>query len=120
MLVAMAGCARSNAPATVAARAAADETPEHTFPAAKAAPIRRPVKPYASRELGWSIDLGVPWFEWPAVRDRVPVAEYGATCCDASVVIPAVPLLGLRPPAEITVPGLPCLLGVWNATELVP
>ena len=118
MLVAMAGCARSNAPATVAARAAADERPEHTFLAEKAAPIRRPVKPYASREMGWSIDLGVPWFEWPAVRDRVPAAEYGATCGDASVVIAAVPLLGHRPPLEMTVAALLSLLEVRNPREL--
>src|SRR2546423_2725978 len=87
-------------------------------PAARAAPVRRPVKPYASRDLGWSIDLGAPWMEWPSVQDRVPAAEYGATCGDASVLVAAVPLLGHRPPLEVAVPALLSLLEVPNAQDL--
>ena len=86
--------------------------------AARAAPVRRPAKPYASRDLGWSIDLGVPWMEWSAVQDRVPAAEYGATCGDASVLVAAVPLLGHRPPLEVAVPALLSLLEVRNTQDL--
>ena len=87
-------------------------------PAARAAPIRRPAKPYASRDLGWSIDLGPPWMEWRGVQDRVPAAEYGATCGDASLLIAAVPLLGHRPPLDAAVPALLSLLDVRNAEDL--
>lgn len=87
-------------------------------PAARAAPVRRPARPYASREAGWSIDLGAPWMEWRAVQDRVPAAEYGATCGDASVVVASVPLLGHRPPLDVAVPALLSLLEVRNAQDL--
>ncbi len=87
-------------------------------PAARAAPVRRPAKPYASRDLGWSIDLGPPWMEWRGVQDRVPAAEYGATCGDASLLIAAVPLLGHRPPLDAAVPALLSLLDVRNAEDL--
>jgi len=86
--------------------------------AQRAAPVRRPARPYASRDLGWSIDLGVPWMEWTAVQDRIPAAEYGATCGDASLVVAAVPLLGHRPPLEVAIPALLSLLEVRNAEGL--
>jgi len=87
-------------------------------PAARAAPVRRPAKPYASKDLGWSIDPGPPWMEWRGVQDRVPAAEYGATCGDASLLVAAVPLLGHRPPLEAAVPALLSLLDVRNAEDL--
>jgi hypothetical protein len=87
-------------------------------PAARAAPVRRPAKPYASKGLGWSIDLGLPWQEWRNVQDSVPAAEYGATCGDASLLVAAVPLLGHRPPFDVAVPALLALLDVSNGEDL--
>ena len=86
--------------------------------AARAAPVRRLAKPYASKDLGWSIDLGVPWLEWREVGVRVPAADYGATCGDASLAIVAVPLLGHRPPLDVAVPALLSLLDVRGGEDL--
>ena len=87
-------------------------------PAARVAAARRPAKPYASKDLGWSIDLGVPWMEWGAVQESVPAAEYGATCGDASLLVAAVPLLGHRPPLDVVVPALLLLIDVHNGEDL--
>jgi len=87
-------------------------------PAARAAPVRRAAKPYASNELGWSIDLGLPWLEWRGVSESVPAAEYGARCGDASLLIAAVPLLGHRPPLDVAVPALLSLVDVRNGEDL--
>ena len=87
-------------------------------PAAAAAPVRRPAKPFASKDLGWSIDLGVPWLEWRGVSENVPAAEYGATCGEASVLVAAVPLFGHRPPLDVAVPALLSLLDVRNGEDL--
>ncbi|HKC60293.1 MAG TPA: hypothetical protein VKB92_09415 [Myxococcales bacterium] len=87
-------------------------------PAARIAPVRRPVKQYASKDLGWSIDLGMPWMEWGAVQESVPAAEYGARCGDGSLVVVAVPLLGHRPPLDVAVPALLSLLDVRNGEDL--
>ena len=87
-------------------------------PAARAAPVRYAAKPYVSKDLGWSIDLGAPWLEWRNVSERVPAAEYGATCGEASFAIAAVPLLGHRPPLDVAVPALLALLDVRGGEDL--
>jgi hypothetical protein len=87
-------------------------------PAARIPPPRRPAKPYASADVGWSIDLGAPWTEWRSVRDRIPAAEYAATCGDASIAVAAVPLLGFRVPADAAVASLLELLEIRSPQEL--
>jgi hypothetical protein len=87
-------------------------------PGARAVPVRRPAKRYASRDSGWSIDLGVPWMAWPGFKDGLPAAEFGASCGDASVVVASVPLLGHRPPLDVAVPALLTLLEVRDAQDL--
>lgn len=86
--------------------------------AARVEPPRRPAKPYVSADLGWSIDLGPPWIEWRSLRERIPAAEYGATCGDASVAIAAVPLLGHRLPLDTTLDALLLLLDLHPAQEV--
>jgi hypothetical protein len=85
---------------------------------ARAAPVRRRAKPYSSAEAGWSVDLGVPWTEGSTPQDAFPAAEYGASCGDASLVVAGVPLLGHRPPLDVTVAALLGLLDVDNGQEL--
>lgn len=101
-------------------------------PRARAAPVRRPARRYVSRDLGWSIDLGVPWTEGPGIGDGLPAVEYAAACGDASLVVASVPLLGHRPPLDVAVPALLALLdvqaqdlprrplrvGSWSGSEL--
>jgi len=75
-------------------------------PAARAAPVRRPARPYASREAGWSIDLGAPWMEWRAVQDRV-----------LDVAVPALlSLLEVRNAQDL--PRRPLRVGSWTGVEL--
>jgi hypothetical protein len=87
-------------------------------PAARVEAPRRPAKPYAAPDHGWSIDLGLPWLEGRGLRDRLPAAEYAATCGDASVAIASIPLFGRRPPADEIVAGLLPLLDIHPAAEL--
>ncbi|MFL5608264.1 MAG: hypothetical protein ACJ8AD_17560 [Gemmatimonadaceae bacterium] len=48
----------------------------------------------------------------------IPAAEYGATCGDASLAVASVPLLGSRPPLEVTVEALVSLLDLTPPQEL--
>jgi len=87
-------------------------------PAARAAPVRRPARPFASRELGYAIDLGLPWMQWRAAPDEIPAAEIGALCGEARVIVAPVPLLGHHPPLDAAVTGLLALLDLRAAPEL--
>ncbi|HWE23706.1 MAG TPA: hypothetical protein VG496_07170 [Myxococcales bacterium] len=86
---------------------------------ARVDPPRRPARPYTSPDLGWSIDLGLPWIEWRSLRERLPAAEYGATCGDASIAIAAVPLLGHRLPLDVAAGPLLSLLDL-NPPQNLP